>query len=155
MFTAHVRPGMTVLDIGCGAGFNTLGLARLVGPEGRVVGVDLQPRMLEMTSQRLEHHGLAARAELIECSPNDLRVDDCPRFDFAVAFWMVHEVGDPDRLFRQIRAVLKAGAPLLVVEPKLHVRRRAFDASVRVANGAGFVVTSYPDISLSHSVLLT
>ena len=154
MFGAHVRAGMTVLDIGCGAGFNTLGLARLVGRGGRVVGVDLQPRMLDMTRQRLEHHGLVARAELIECSPNDLRVDASRRFDFAVAFWMVHEVGDPDRLFRQIRTVLRAGAPLLVCEPKLHVRKRAFDASVRVAGGAGFEVRGYPDIALSHAVLL-
>lgn len=44
-----VRPGMRVADIGCGMGYFTLGLADLVGPQGKVLAVDLQKRQLEGT----------------------------------------------------------------------------------------------------------
>jgi ubiquinone/menaquinone biosynthesis C-methylase UbiE len=154
IFGASVRLGMHVLDVGCGAGFNTEGLARLVGPEGLVVAVDLQPHMLAMTKQRLESNGLLARAEFIQSSPHDLGLGTQRRFGFATAFWMVHEVPDVERLFEQLRNVLGEGAPLLVAEPKLHVSKRAFESSVRAASRAGFKERERPAVALSHSVLL-
>lgn len=153
IFRASVRPGMHVLDVGCGAGFNTEGLARLVGPDGLVVAVDLQPRMLEMTKQRLERGGLSARAELIQSSAHDLGLGTQRRFGFAVAFWMVHEVPDPERLFEQLWSVLEEGASLLVTEPKLHVGKDAVEASVQAAHRAGFTECDRPRIALSRSVL--
>ena len=53
LFKPYVREGMTVLDVGCGAGFASLGLAELVGEEGLVISADLQPKMLEMVKKRL------------------------------------------------------------------------------------------------------
>jgi len=154
IFGTWVGPGMHVLDVGCGAGFNSEGLAQLVGPGGWVVAVDLQPRMLAMTKQRLERGGLLARADLIHSSADDLGLDAQTRFGFAVAFWMVHEVPDQERLFGQVRSVLEPGASLLVSEPKLHVSRRAFEASVQAAQRAGFSERDRPRIALSRSVLL-
>jgi len=154
IFGASVRRGMHVLDVGCGAGFNTEGLARLVGPEGLVVAVDLQPRMLAMTKQRLERSELLARAELIQSSARDLGLGTERRFELAVAFWMIHEVPNAERLFKQVRNVLEPGASLLVSEPKLHVGRRAFEASVQAAQRAGFNERDRPKIALSRSVLL-
>jgi len=154
IFGAFVRPGMHVLDVGCGAGFNTEGLARLVGPEGLVVGVDLQPRMLAMTKERLEGSGLSARAELIQSSAHDLGLGTQARFGFATAFWMVHEVPNAERLFEQLRSVLERGASLLISEPKLHVSKRAFETSVRSALRAGFEERDRPKVALSRAVLL-
>lgn len=154
IFGPFVRPGMHVLDVGCGAGFNTEGLARLVGPEGLVVGVDLQPRMLAMTKERLEGSGLSARAELIQSSARDLGLGTRWRFGFATAFWMVHEVPNAERLFEQLRSVLERGAFVLISEPKLHVSRRAFEASVRAALRAGFEERDRPKVALSRSALL-
>lgn len=154
IFGALVRPGMHVLDVGCGAGFNTEGLARLVGPGGLVVAVDLQPRMLAMTKQRLERGGLLARAELIQSSADDLGLGSQRRFGFATAFWMVHEVPDHERLFNQMYDVLENGASLLVCEPKLHVRRRAFEASIEAAQQAGFNERDRPTVALSRTVRL-
>ena len=154
IFGELVRPGMQVLDVGCGAGFNTEGLARLVGPDGLVAAVDLQPRMLEMTKQRLERGGLSARAELIQASAHDLGLGTQRRFGFAVAFWMVHEVPDLERLFEQLWNVLEDGASLLVTEPKLHVSKRSFEASVGTAIRAGFELRDRPAIALGRSVLL-
>jgi len=154
IFGAFVRPGMHVLDVGCGAGFNTVGLAQLVGPDGLVVGVDLQPRMLTMTKERLEGSGLLARAELIQANARDLGLGTRPRFGFATAFWMVHEVPDVERLFEQLRSVLERGAFVLISEPKLHVSKRAFEASVQAGLRMGFEERDRPKIALSRSVVL-
>jgi tRNA(Phe) wybutosine-synthesizing methylase Tyw3 len=67
---------------------------------------------------------------------------------------MVHEVPDVERLLEQVRSVLEDGASLLVTEPKLHVGRRAFEASVEAALRAGFKESDRPRIALSRSVLL-
>ena len=154
IFGAYVRSGIRALDVGCGAGFNTEGLARLVGPEGRVVAVDLQPRMLAMTARRLERSGVAERVELIEARVDDLGIGSQQPFDFAVAFWMVHEVTDVGGLFVQLREALASGAAVLMCEPKLHVSRRAFENSVQAAIRAGFEKRHRPQIALSRSVLL-
>lgn len=155
IFGPWVRPGMQVLDVGCGAGFNTEGLARLVGPSGRVVAVDLQARMLAMTARRLVRTGLSERAELVQSREDELGLGSKEQFDFAVAFWMVHEVRDANRLFQQLHRLLKPGASLLICEPKLHVSEREFDNSVRAALRAGFRQSDRPRIALSRSASFT
>jgi ubiquinone/menaquinone biosynthesis C-methylase UbiE len=155
LFGSWVHAGMRVLDVGCGAGFNAEGLARLVGPKGKVVGVDLQPRMLAMTEQRLKRSKLVDRAELIEASVDDLKLQSLAPFEFAVAFWMVHEVKDVERFFHQLREALLPGATLLICEPKLHVLKRAFERNVRAARRVGFEERSRPKIRLSHAALFT
>jgi len=154
IFGEWVRPGMHVIDIGCGAGFNSEGLARLVGPDGLVVAVDLQAHMLAMTRRRLERVGLLERAEFVKSTANDLGLSKDPRFGFAVAFWMVHEVPSPENLFKQVREVLNAGALLHIVEPKIHVGRDAFEASVEAARRAGFSEKGRPRVALSRSAVL-
>ena len=50
----YVEPGMTVMDVGCGAGWFSIPMARMVGDQGRVLAVDLQPQMLDMVRRRRE-----------------------------------------------------------------------------------------------------
>jgi SAM-dependent methyltransferase len=76
---ARLRPGEVVLDVGCGAGLDTLLAARRVGPGGRVIGLDMTPTMVERTR---EHAALAgtdwveARQGLMEAIPlGDATVD--------------------------------------------------------------------------------
>ncbi|MCL6505209.1 MAG: class I SAM-dependent methyltransferase, partial [Pirellulales bacterium] len=49
-----VQPGQIICDLGCGNGFYTLRLAEMVGPEGKVLAVDIQPEMLSMLNERLQ-----------------------------------------------------------------------------------------------------
>src|SRR5512146_1437322 len=72
----HVRPGMTALDVGCGMGHFTLGLARLVGEGGLVIAADLQERMLARTEARARRAGLAGRIRLHRCEPGALGLAD-------------------------------------------------------------------------------
>ena len=154
MFGEWVRPGMHVLDLGCGAGFNTEGLTRLVGSDGVVVAIDLQPHMLAMTRRRLERVGLSERAAYVNSTATDLRLSTDQRFEFALAFWMVHEIPNAEHFLKQVGNALEVGAPLLIAEPKVHVGRDAFEASVRVARRAGFMEIGRPGVALSRSVIL-
>ena len=60
--------------------------------------------------------------------------------DFALAFWMVHEVRDKARFLAEVHAVLKDQARLLLVEPRGHVGKEAFERTVELAVAAGFTV---------------
>jgi arsenite methyltransferase len=55
----ELRPGERVMDVGCGAGIDSLIAAKKVGPEGRVIGVDMTPSMLEKARQAAKQMGLA------------------------------------------------------------------------------------------------
>jgi len=69
------RPGEKVLDLGSGAGMDSLIAARMVGPDGRVIGVDMTPAMLEKSRQAAEQAGLS-NVEFREGYAEDLPVED-------------------------------------------------------------------------------
>jgi 2-polyprenyl-3-methyl-5-hydroxy-6-metoxy-1,4-benzoquinol methylase len=75
-------------------------------------------------------------------------------FDFALAFTMLHEVGNQASFLREIYQLLKPGAALLVTEPIRHVSPAEFDRAVSLARQEGFVITDHPLIRLSHTVVL-
>jgi len=152
----YVRPDMTVLDVGSAMGFFSLPLAEMVGPGGKVVCVDVQPKMLQALRRRAAKAGLAERIET-HVSTGDsigLRGRDAG-FDFALAFTMLHEVGNQINFLREIYQLLKPGALLLLTEPVKHVSRAEFDHTISLAQQEGFVVTGHPPIHLSHTALLT
>ena len=137
----YVRDGMTVLEPGPAMGFFTLELARLVGPRGRVVATDLQEKMLATLRRRAQKAGLSDRIETRRCSQDDLGVGDLAgQVDFALLFFMLHEVSDQDRFMRTIHGALKPGGAVLFVEPRGHVSDAAFQASIQRAMEIGFEI---------------
>jgi SAM-dependent methyltransferase len=141
----YVREGMLVLEPGPAMGFFTLELARLVGPQGRVVAVDLQEKMLAALRRRAGRAGLAERIETRCCTPDDLGIGDLAgRFDLVVLFHMLHEVSDQNRFLQAIHAALKPGGGVLIVEPRGHVSVEAFQASLARATGIGFTIAEPP-----------
>ncbi len=150
-----VSDGMVVLEPGPGMGFFTLELARRVGPTGKVIAVDLQPKMLEGLKRRAARAGLAERIDARVCKENSLGLEDYTgRVDFALAFAMVHEVPEPKALFKDIHRALKPAGKLLFAEPAGHVAANAFEASLRQATEAGFVVEKGPSVRRFHTALL-
>ncbi|MBU0517217.1 MAG: class I SAM-dependent methyltransferase [Proteobacteria bacterium] len=135
----YVQSGMVVLEPGCGMGYFTLPLARMVGPTGRVVVVDIQERMLQGLERRARRAGLLDRIERRLSPGQGLGLDDLAEtVDFATAIYVVHEVPDQDRFFKEVRAALKPGGRLLVKEPKGHVKPADYDQSLALARDAGF-----------------
>ena len=151
----YVKPGMTVLDVGSAMGFFSLPLARMVGPEGRVVAVDVQEKMLRRLRARARNAGLLERIEPILCTPESLCLETHDgTIDFALAFAVVHETPNPERLFTEIARALKLGGLLLVAEPARHVAADDFDRTVTTAEAQGFTVLERPRIAASNAVLL-
>ncbi|MHC1630391.1 MAG: class I SAM-dependent methyltransferase [Methanoculleaceae archaeon] len=150
----YISPGDTVLDIGCGPGYFTCHMARLVGGTGRVIAVDVQEGMLQLLRQKAEREGLLDIIIIRQAAPGSLGLSMPGKIDFALAFYVVHEVPDAARLFREVADLLSDGGRLLVVEPGFHVSDPAFGETVRHARSAGLSVAGEPKILLSRAVLL-
>ncbi len=150
-----VTAGMTVFEPGPGMGFFTLELARLVGPRGRVVAVDVQPRMLSALRRRAAKAGLLDRIDVRQGSADGMGVADLEgRVDFVLAFAVVHELSSAERFFAEASAALAPGGRLLLVEPASHVPERDFAGTLRAAEQSGFAATAGPAIRWSRSAVL-
>ena len=150
-----VREGMTVLEPGPGLGFFTLELARLVGPSGRVVAVDIQPRMLASLKRRAARAGLRERVDARLAQPQTMSIGDLVgSVDFTLAFALVHELPAAQPFFAEVAAASKPRAGLLFVEPSGHVKSPVFDGELNAAIEAGFEVVERPAIRRSHAAFL-
>jgi ubiquinone/menaquinone biosynthesis C-methylase UbiE len=150
-----VRPGMLVVEPGCGMGFFTLDLARMVSPGGRVVAIDLQPQMLAGLRRRVARARLEGTVEIRQAEPGRLGIDDLAgQVHLVVALYVVHEVQDPAAFCAEVARALKPEGAVLVVEPPLHVSRAAFESSLAVAQRTGLVVRDRPKIGLNRVALL-
>jgi len=147
----YVQSGMTVIDVGCGVGWFSIPMARMVGPHGRVLAVDLQPQMLDMLRRRAEKAGGADRIGLHKCEQNRLGLD--AEADFALIFAMLHEVPAPARLLGEVRALLRPGGKLLLAEPPLHVSKKRFAREMALAEDAGLQLAERPQVRWSHAAV--
>lgn len=151
----YVKEDMSVLDIGCGMGFFSLPLAKLVGQTGKVVCVDLQEKMIKGLIRRALKAGLSDRIDARICGQDSLGLNDIAgEIDFALAFALVHEAPDKERLFSEIYNAMKQTGELLLAEPKGHVSQPDFEKTVSIAQGAGFEVLRDLHIKRSRAVLL-
>ena len=150
-----VRPGMTAVDIGSAMGFFSLPLAKMVGPEGRVVCVDLQQRMLSTLEKRARRKGLDQIIESRQCTQEDLGLDDLAgRADLVLAVHVVHETSFPQRFLAPCRSILKPGGRLLLIEPNGHVTDAEFESTRKLAHEAGFIDEKDTRSRRSHALVL-
>jgi ubiquinone/menaquinone biosynthesis C-methylase UbiE len=147
-----ITPGMTVLDVGCAMGFFTLPATRMAGSSGRVIAVDIQPKMISALKRRAKRRGLLDRIETRVGTEQGLGLSDLEgKIDLVLAIHMVHEVPDRDRLMRELSRVVKNTGKMLVVEPKGHVKAAAFAETVAAAERAGFRAVDGSAVKRGHS----
>jgi len=147
-----VKEGNTALDIGCGMGYFSIALARMVGENGKVISVDLQKEMLLMTRNRARKANVESRIQFVQSNPEALGVS--AGVDFALAFWMVHEVSNPCSFFREVYQALNPDARFMIVEPIIHVQESNFQKSVKLAYQEGFRYIASPKVKFSRAVVL-
>ncbi len=107
-------PGETVLDLGSGAGLDALLAARAVGPEGRVIGVDMTPEMLARARANAERAGVGW-AEFREGRLEALPVED-GSVDAVTSNCVINLVPDKARVFAEIARVLRPGGRAVVAD---------------------------------------
>lgn len=149
----YICKKMTVLDIGCGPGYFTTELARLVGEEGRIIAADLQQGMLEKVISKIRGTDLERRVKIHKCQNDKIGVLE--KVDFVFAFWMVHEVPDQQRLLGELKSILNPDGRIWIIEPKIHVRKRAFEKMITYCESKGFKISERPEVCLSRTVILS
>jgi ubiquinone/menaquinone biosynthesis C-methylase UbiE len=148
-----IEPGQTVLDLGCGPGTFSLAMAKMVGESGKVIAVDIQEEMLQIVREKAARQGLESRIVTHKSGPD--RIGLSKKVDFALAFYMVHEVSNAEAFLKEVASLLKPKGKLLIVEPKFHVSATAFEKTIEVALQAGLSPISEPKIRFSRSKLLS
>ena len=146
-----VKPGDVVLDYGCGPGTFSLDLANMVGVRGKVFAVDLQQEMLDRLKKKTAGSHLP-QLQIRKCEADRIGVSE--QLDFALAFYVVHEVPDHAVFFREIAQILKPGGCLLVVEPIFEVSKKAFDSTMEEALNQGLTPVSPVRLFLSRAMVL-
>jgi ubiquinone/menaquinone biosynthesis C-methylase UbiE len=155
LLAPYVREGMTVLEPGPGMGYFTIELARLVGRSGRVIAVDVQPKMLEGLKSRAAKAGVLDRINARLATGESMGVEDLQgSVDFVLAFAVVHEMPSPDACFGPCSRAMKRGAEFLLAEPRGHVKDADFAAELEIAARSELQVIANPTVRGSHSALL-
>ncbi|MEQ8190376.1 MAG: class I SAM-dependent methyltransferase [Candidatus Eremiobacterota bacterium] len=149
----YIKEGMTALDVGCGPGFFSIDMAHLAGKSGSVICADLQDGMLEKIRRKIKGTDLEHTVKLHKCGNNGIGLTE--QVDFALAFYMVHEVPDQKTLLEEVKSILKPTGQFLIIEPKyIHVSKKDFERTLETAREVGFKIAGGPDVFFSQSAAL-
>ena len=152
ILSPYIKPGMTVLDMGCGPGFFTIDMAQLVGASGRVIASDLQEGMLRKLADKIQGTELEARITLHKCDEHKTGLSES--VDFILVFYMLHEVPDQEKFLAEIGSILKPKGQVFIVEPPFHVSKAAFKDIIEKACRTGFTLAGRPKVFLSKTAVL-
>ncbi len=119
-----IPAGATVADVGAGAGYHSIRLARRVGPRGTVLATDLQTEMLQMLRQNAQAAGVTNIKPLL-ATQQDSRLPE-EKVDLILMVDVYHECTDPETTLQNLHKALRPGGRLVLVE------FRAEDADVPI-----------------------
>ncbi len=109
-----VKEGMTVCDMGCGNGFYSLQLATMVGDDGRVLAVDVQPEMLKLLRERMEKQGVENITPILGSFHNPYLPAE--QVDIILCVDVYHEFSHPEQMLRAMRDSLKPDGVIVLLE---------------------------------------
>jgi len=109
-----LEPGARVLDLGSGAGTDSLVAAQMVGPEGRVTGIDMTPEMLARARAAAAEMG-AANVEFVQAEAEHLPFPD-QSFDIAISNGVIDLIPDKEAVFSELFRVLTPGGRMQVAD---------------------------------------
>jgi ubiquinone/menaquinone biosynthesis C-methylase UbiE len=112
--TLGVKPGMRVCDMGCGNGFYSLQMAKMVGEKGHVYGVDIQPEMLKMLNERADAAGIANVSPILGTFVDPRLPKE--EIDLILLVDVYHEFSYPEQMLARMRESLAPGGRIVLVE---------------------------------------
>jgi SAM-dependent methyltransferase len=112
---AALQPGEIVLDVGCGAGIDTILAARAVGPTGRAIGLDLLEEMCERARGHAQEAGVAEWTEFVRGEMEDIPLPDAS-VDVVISNGVINLSPRKSRVLAEIRRVLRPGGRLSVAD---------------------------------------
>src|SRR5947199_9001392 len=115
--TLKLRPGEVVADVGAGSGYLTFRLAERVGPQGKVLAVDIQPEMLALIRQRMKQRGVT-NVEPVLGTVSDPKLPE-GKVDTILMVDVYHEFSHPYEMTAAMVKALKTGGRLVFVEYRL------------------------------------
>lgn len=107
---AGLRRGDRCLDVGCGGGHVALDMARVVGPDGFVTGVDFDPQIVELARQDAEDAGIGN----VEYHAADARTFDGGPFDLIYARFLLSHLGEPENLLARMTQLARPGGRIVL-----------------------------------------
>ena len=110
----HLKPGSTIADIGAGGGWFSVRAARRVGPKGRVIAEDINPKFIASIQQRAQREHLANIVPLLG-TPDDPKLTP-DSLDAALMLKVYHEIAHPLLVLANLRAALKHGARFGIID---------------------------------------
>ena len=131
-----IKPGMRVLDAGCGPGRVTIPLARAVGTQGEVVAIDIQPRMLRRARDKAQAAGLT-NIQFQELAIEGGKLGGA-QFDRVILVTVLGEIPNRESAIREIYRALKPGGILSISEIMFDPHYQSRGAILKLASFAGF-----------------
>lgn len=110
----QISPGAVVADVGAGSGYYTELLAKQVGPRGKVYASDIQAGMLSLIRERVREKNLS-NVEVVQATLDNPNLPE-NRLDLVILVDVYHEFSKPQQMLRAIRASLKPGGRLVLLE---------------------------------------
>ncbi|WP_321932201.1 class I SAM-dependent methyltransferase [Paraburkholderia guartelaensis] len=146
---AHLRPGMTMLDVGSGDGLLALRAIERIGPSLKVIATDVSVSLLRHTSERATERGVASQCVFLQCPAESLRLIEDASVDVVVARAVVGYLPDKPAVFREFLRVLKPGGRISLADP---IRRdEAFETcSLKTLITTGSAAEVSPFFTLLH-----
>lgn len=118
----RIQENMVIVEIGAGTGYFTIPLARVVGPEGRILAVDLQPEMLHKLAAKMKPPSPLRNVILIQGSAEDTGLLDA-KGDLVLLANVWHELNDSEAVLREARRLLKEDGHIAILDWRPDVER--------------------------------
>jgi ubiquinone/menaquinone biosynthesis C-methylase UbiE len=149
----YIKTGMTILDVGCGAGTFSVEMAKMLNGLGKVICADIQEKMLNKVRKKIKSTNLEQIVELHKSGLENIGV--VKKVDFVLAFWMFHEVRHQEKFLKELISILKPNGLIFIIEPKVHVTKTEFRKIIDKTKESGLRIVGSPKVFFSRTAMLS